>query len=124
MSLLSRFVSVFRRERVNREIDEEQEFHIASLVEELTESGMEPEEAAQQARVQFGNRTRMTAESRDARLLGVRQANTTKINGLYKTWPNPPMRSPSCAGVPFLPASGCGPPCWGEWKTNVVAFHC
>ncbi|HXE14119.1 MAG TPA: ABC transporter permease [Bryobacteraceae bacterium] len=70
MSLLSRFVAVFRRERVNREIDEEQEFHIASLTDELLEAGMEPEEAARQARLQFGNRTRMKAESRDARLFG------------------------------------------------------
>lgn len=70
MSLLSRFVSVFRRECLNREIDEEQEFHIASLIDELIEAGMPPEEAARQARIQFGNRGRMKAESRDARLFG------------------------------------------------------
>lgn len=69
MSLLSRFVSVFRPERLNQEIEEEQEFHIASLAEELIQTGMEPNEAARRARIQFGNRVRMGEESRDAKLI-------------------------------------------------------
>jgi hypothetical protein len=68
-SLLSRIIAVFRPERLDREIDEEQEFHIACRIEELVENGMEEEEAARQARREFGNRSLAHAESRDARLL-------------------------------------------------------
>jgi predicted permease len=68
MSLLSRFVSVFRSGRLNQEIEAEQEFHIASRTEEFIEAGMEREEAARRARLQFGNRVRARAESHDAKL--------------------------------------------------------
>ena len=70
MSLLSRFVGLFRSERVNREIDEEQEFHIASRTRELIEEGMAPEAATRRARLEFGNRVRPREESRDAKLFG------------------------------------------------------
>jgi len=67
MSLLSRFTSVFRTERLNREIEEEQEFHLACRKRELIEDGMEQEEAARQALLQFGNRVRAGEESHDAK---------------------------------------------------------
>ncbi|MGI9069966.1 MAG: ADOP family duplicated permease [Bryobacteraceae bacterium] len=69
MSLISRFVSVFRTEHLNREIEDEQEFHITCRTEEFVEAGMEPEAAARRARLEFGNRSRAHAESHDAKLL-------------------------------------------------------
>jgi MacB-like periplasmic core domain len=69
MSLLSRFVSVFRTERLGREIQEEQEFHIACRTEDLMEEGMEEEAAARRAALEFGNPSRTQADSRDAKLL-------------------------------------------------------
>ncbi|HEX4231159.1 MAG TPA: ABC transporter permease [Bryobacteraceae bacterium] len=68
MSLLSRFTSVFRDERLNREIEAEQQFHIASRIDELVEEGMTPDEAARQARLQFGSQVQAREESRDAKL--------------------------------------------------------
>ncbi len=68
MSLLSRFASIFRAERLNREIEAEQEFHIAARTDELIETGMEREEATRRARLQFGSRVRAREESHDAKL--------------------------------------------------------
>jgi len=69
MSLLSRFVSVFRAERLGRELQEEQEFHIACRIEELVKEGMEEEAAARRAGLEFGNRSRVQGDSHDAKLL-------------------------------------------------------
>ncbi len=68
MSWLSRLTSVFRAERLDREIEAEQEFHIASRIEEFVGAGMQREEAARQARLQFGSLVRARAESHDAKL--------------------------------------------------------
>lgn len=70
MSLLSRFVGLFRSERVNGEIDEEHEFHIDCRVAELIEEGAAPEVATRRARLEFGNRVRAREESHDAKLFG------------------------------------------------------
>jgi putative ABC transport system permease protein len=68
MSAFSRLLSLLHTERMNHEIDEEQEFHINCRVSELVSDGMPPDEAARQARLEFGSRTRARAESHDARL--------------------------------------------------------
>ncbi len=67
---ISRLVSVFRRESLDREIAAEQEFHLFARTEEYVAAGMEPEEAARRARIEFGNRGRAREESRDAKLFG------------------------------------------------------
>jgi putative ABC transport system permease protein len=61
MSQWSRFVNVFRRRRVTREIDAE----LASHLEEAAERGRDPEEA----RRAFGSSLRHREHSRDIRLL-------------------------------------------------------
>jgi len=61
MSLLSRFANVFRRGRLNRDIDEELQSHI----EEALEQGRDPEEA----RRAFGSILRQREHSSDIRLL-------------------------------------------------------
>jgi hypothetical protein len=55
MSWLSRVLNVVRRGRLNRELDEEIEFHLAARTEELIGGGMTPDQAREQARPQFGS---------------------------------------------------------------------
>jgi len=62
MSLWSRVVNVFRGDRLNREIEEEFETHIAEAVEQ----GRDPEEA----RRAFGAATQRRQESHDALVVG------------------------------------------------------
>lgn len=69
MSLISRVVSVFRPERLSREIKEEQEFHIACRIEEFVGEGMDEEAADRRATLEFGNRSRAQADSHDAKLV-------------------------------------------------------
>lgn len=68
MSTFSRLLSLFRTERINHEIDEEQEFHINCRISELVSDGMALDEAARTARLEFGSRTRIRTESHDVRL--------------------------------------------------------
>jgi predicted permease len=86
MSVWRRLMNVFRGERVNRELDEEMEAHIA----EAMERGRD----AVEARKAFGSTMRHREESRDARLLtwldslradaifGLRQLKKTKVTSL------------------------------------------
>src|SRR6516162_9911501 len=61
MSWFSRIVNVFRGGRLDPEIDEELESHVAEAIEE----GRDPEEA----RRAFGSALRLREESRDVRLV-------------------------------------------------------
>jgi putative ABC transport system permease protein len=83
MSLWTRLANVFRGNRLNHEIDEEFEAHIAEAIED----GRDPEEA----RRAFGSVLRQREQSRDIRLVswldslradaifGLRQLNKTKV---------------------------------------------
>jgi putative ABC transport system permease protein len=68
MSWLSRVLNVVRRGRLNRELDEEIEFHLAARTEELISGGMTPDQAREQARRQFGNALVLRESSRDIKL--------------------------------------------------------
>ena len=68
MSWLSRVVNVFRPERVNRDLDEEIQFHLDARTADLTSRGMDPEQARAQAQRQFGNALVVRESSRDVKL--------------------------------------------------------
>src|SRR5438093_11135388 len=69
MSWLSRLVNVFRRDRLNRDLKDEIEFHVAARIEEFTRRGMSPQQAEREARRQFGNQLLLRESSRDIKLL-------------------------------------------------------
>jgi hypothetical protein len=59
MSLINRVANLFRRARVDREINDELRAHIEMRTEDNVRAGMSPEEARRDALLRFGNRTVM-----------------------------------------------------------------
>ena len=57
MALLRRFANLFRRSRVDHDIDAELEAHIAMRIDANVAAGMSPKEARRDALLRFGNRT-------------------------------------------------------------------
>ncbi|HEX6772900.1 MAG TPA: permease prefix domain 1-containing protein [Acidobacteriaceae bacterium] len=66
MSLYSRIANLFRRSRVDREIDDELRAHIEMRTEDNIRTGMEPEAARRDALLRFGNRAVMRERANDA----------------------------------------------------------
>jgi predicted permease len=69
MSWWSRFVNVIRSSRLDRELDEEQRFHLEARIEDLVAGGLSRQAAIEQASRQFGNRVALRESSRDVKLL-------------------------------------------------------
>jgi len=67
MSWLSRFLNVLRRDRLNRELDDEIQFHLAARAEELARGGMSSQQATEQATRQLGNPLLLRESSRDVK---------------------------------------------------------
>jgi len=65
MFLLRRLKALFRRPRLEEELDEEFAFHLEMRERQFTEQGMSPEEAHRAARRNFGNRALAKEESRE-----------------------------------------------------------
>ena len=68
MSLFSRVVNVFRSGRLDRDLDDELQFHIEARVNELVAEGMSRADAERQARRRFGNQLALRESSRDVKL--------------------------------------------------------
>jgi predicted permease len=62
-----RMRALFRRNAVERELDEEVRFHVEQLVEQYVESGLPREEARRRARLEFGGIEQAKEQCRDAR---------------------------------------------------------
>ncbi len=60
-----RWKMIFRGEEFRRELDEEMDFHIQKLIEDLVRGGMDPREARRQAHIRFGSREGVQARSRE-----------------------------------------------------------
>src|SRR5262252_10436614 len=65
LQLWRRLLSLFRRGRYEREMEEEMRFHLEMQIEQNLSSGMEAEEARYAARRQFGNQTWVKEVSRE-----------------------------------------------------------
>jgi len=69
MSWLSRFINALRSERLDRDLDDEAQYHIEQTAAEFIRQGSMPEEAAARARQLFGRRLPLREASRDAKLI-------------------------------------------------------
>lgn len=68
MSWLSRLLNVVRRDRLNRDLDDEIQFHLAARTDDLERRGMTREHAEGQARRRLGNPLLLRESSRDVKL--------------------------------------------------------
>src|SRR5438132_12207193 len=65
--VLLRLRSLFRRKKVEAELDDELRFHFAQQVAKFIHSGLPPQEAKRLARLEFGGMEQLKEEHRDAR---------------------------------------------------------
>lgn len=68
MSWISRFLNIFKLDRLNRDLDDEIQFHLASRVEELTRRGISPKQAKEHTRRRFGSPLLLRESSKDIKL--------------------------------------------------------
>lgn len=66
MSIVNRIANLFRRSKVDREIDAEMRVHIAMRTADNIAAGMTPEEARRDALVRFGSRAAMSERTASA----------------------------------------------------------
>jgi hypothetical protein len=69
MSLLARLSNLFQRRDINREIDEELEFHLEARVADNIATGMSADEAKRDALLKFGCAEATREETRDANIV-------------------------------------------------------
>jgi predicted permease len=69
MAWWQRFVNVFRSGYVDRKLEDELRFHLEARAEDLIREGINPREAAREAKRRFGNTLALRERSRDVKLL-------------------------------------------------------
>ena len=69
MSWWSRLVNAVRPDRLARDLEDEQRFHLEARTDELVASGLSPAAAGAEAARRFGPQLQLREASRDARLL-------------------------------------------------------
>ncbi len=70
MSWLNRFSNLFRRRALNRDLEEELQFHFDARTRDNIAAGMSPDQARQDARKRFGNRMLAKERTREANIFG------------------------------------------------------
>src|SRR5688500_9250518 len=65
--LIYRLRAMFRRGRMERDLDDELRFHLEHQIEKHTDAGATSEEAARRVRLEFGALDQVKEECRDAR---------------------------------------------------------
>ena len=86
MSWLSRFVSVIRDDRVNRDLDDEMRFHLDERIDEYTRAGLSLEEATARARRQFGSLALARDASRDVKLFPRLESILRDVSFAMRLW--------------------------------------
>src|SRR5215471_19029732 len=61
--------ALFRRKRLEQELDAEVRFHFQALIQDYVTAGMSPREARRRARLEFGGPAQIEEECRDVRPL-------------------------------------------------------
>lgn len=69
MSLLTRFLNLFRKEALERELDEELRFHLEKRIERNAQRGLTREEAEAEAHRQFGSITAAKDGMKEVRIM-------------------------------------------------------
>ena len=69
MGFLRRFVNVFRQRRIDRDFDDELEFHRQMRERQERQRGLSAADAEQSAKRRLGNRSLAKEEMRDARVI-------------------------------------------------------
>src|SRR5580692_3788711 len=67
--------TIFRRSRMESEMDTELRFHIETFAEDLVRAGVPREEAMRRARMEFGSIERVKEEGREARGAKIMEAS-------------------------------------------------
>src|SRR5689334_9863175 len=67
IDLLHRLRSLFKRDRVDRELDEEMRFHLDQQIASYVQHGMTRDEAERRAKIEFGGLDQIREEHRDQR---------------------------------------------------------
>src|SRR5262245_59626868 len=70
MGVLRRFVNIFKSDRLQRDLDDELEFHREMSERKALEQGRSPQEAGQETASRMGNRSIAREEMPDARVIG------------------------------------------------------
>ena len=86
MSWLSRFASVIRSGRLNRDLDDEIRFHLEARTEEYMREGLSKDEAGARARRQFGNPAVVRDESRDLKLFPRLESVLRDVSFAVRLW--------------------------------------
>ena len=86
MSWFSRFVSVIRSDRLNRDLDDEIRFHLDARTEEYTRAGLSVDEASARARRDFGSPTLIRDASRDIKLLPRIESMLRDVSFALRMW--------------------------------------
>jgi predicted permease len=69
MSFISRLLNLARTRRVDRDLSDEQQFHLEARIDELVAAGMTRDAARDEATRRFGGRLQVREASRDVRLV-------------------------------------------------------
>ena len=86
----SRLRALFRRDRLERELDDEVRFHLEMQADDNVRAGMDPDEARRAARRSFGGRDTMKESYRTRRTIHVVETMTQDVRYAARTmWKSP-----------------------------------
>jgi predicted permease len=85
LRLLHRFLSLFRRDQLDRDLSVEMSHHLDLAIEENLAQGMTPKEAHRRARIQFGGTQQAIEDHRDSRSLPMTEILMQDLRYTFRT---------------------------------------